>query len=247
MKVPKRNCVAAITSKLKVTFEAAEVIWIVGKPEPLQRFVWLHAQMLFGNDEEPLSYERNTESYRYEDERVQSVYEDGVIRILTQIIGLIQLDRLSAKKVILLTGMPLPDVTDRPETLLFDWEDFEMAGGLDKLAEVIATRQRFETERANLTAESSREEVERILGCSARHANRVLQNLRGGKLLRVPLREQILFLLADGEKKAAELVEAIGGYPQSIGNELKRLVDIGEIVKVRWGVYALPKESPPEQ
>ena len=230
--------------KLKVTFEAAEVIWVVGKPEPLQRFVWLHAQMLFGNDEQPLSYERNTGSYRYEDERVQSVYEDGVIRILTQTLGLIQLDRLSNKTVVLITGMPLPDVTDRPETFLFDWEDFEIAGGLDKLAEVIATRQRFETEKANITAESSREEVERILGCSRVHANRILYNLRGGRIRPVPIREQILSLLVpNAEKKAAELVGAIDGHPKAIDNELRRLVGAGEIVRVRWAVYALREKK----
>ena len=51
-------------------------------------------------------------------------------------------------------------ITDRPETLLFDWEDLKVAGGLDKLSEAIATRQRFERERDTLTAESSRKEVE---------------------------------------------------------------------------------------
>ena len=112
---------------------------------------------------------------------------------------------------------------------------------MDRLPEVIETRQRFEAERERLTAESSREEVERILGCSARQANRVLQKLRGGAPLRVPLRKQILSALADGEKKTVELVAAVEGYPTAVKNELRRLVDTGEIVRVRRGVYALPE------
>ena len=64
--------------------------------------------------------------------------------------------------------------------------------------------------------------------------------LRGGKLQRVPFHEQIFSLLEGGEKKTAELIEAIEGHPGSIKNELKRLVDTGKIVKVRRSVYALP-------
>ena len=142
----------------------------------------------------------------------------------------------------LLTNIELPDITDRPETLLFDWEDFEIAGGLHKLEETIRTRERFEAERDKLTAESSREEVERVLGCSSRQANRMLQKLRGGNIPRVTFREQILFLLSSSrEKTTSSLVAAIDASPQAIGNELKRLLDAGEIVRVRRGVYALPE------
>ena len=119
------------------------------------------------------------------------------------------------------------------------WEDFEVAGGLDKLAGVITTRQRFEAESVELTAETSRTEVKRILGCSSRQANRVLNKLRDGNIPRIPFREQILALLADGKKKTAELVAATNGNPQAIGNEFRHLVDAGEIVRVQRGVYAL--------
>ena len=222
-------------------FQEARVVWIVGTPHWAEGFFWLRAQMLYGNDEEPLSYEGEPESYIYKDERVQSVCEQHVVSLLTEAIGLAGLNRFTDKTIVLISSLELPDITDRPETLLFDWEDFEIAGGLDKLPEVRATRRRFEAERDKLTAESSREEVERILGCSARQANRVLQRLRGGAPLRVPLREQILSALADGERKTAELLAAVDGYPTAIKNELRRLVDAGEIVKVKRGVYALPE------
>ena len=229
---------------LHADFREAQVVWIVGTPQQAPNLVWRSAQILFGNDKEPLSYEEEeTDTLRYKDERIQSVYEQTVVRELTRTILRVGLNRWSGKKVVLISSLALPDITDRPETLLFDWEDFEVAGGLDKLPEVIATRQRFETERDTLITESSREKVEQVLGCSSRQANRVLQRLRGGRTLRVPFREQILTLLAaDGEKRTSEFVGAIEGHPKAIKNELKRLVDAGEIVKVRWGVYALPQK-----
>ena len=224
---------------LETAFQEAEVIWIVGMPEIGQHAILERAQTLFGNDAEPLSYEMESGAYRYKDERVQSVYEKTVTCIFTQIMELAQLNRLANKKIMLITGLRIPEITDRPETLLFDWADFDVAGGLDKLADVIETRQGFETERDNLTSESSRKEVERVLGCSTRQANRVLQRLRGGKI-RVPFRKQILALLADGEKTTPEFVAAIQGHPKAINTELTRLVEIGDIVKVKRGVYTLP-------
>ena len=230
-----------VVEGLETAFQEAQVIWAVGMPEMGPRSVLERTQILFGNDEEPLSYEMEPELYRYKDERVQSVYEKAVVQIFTEIIELAQLDRLETnKKVMLITGFQIPEITDRSETLLFDWEDLDVAGGLDELAEVIATRQRFETERDNLTPESSRREVERVLGCSPRQANRMLQRLRGGKV-RVTFREQILALLADGEKTTPEFVEAIQGHPKAINTELTRLVNMGQIVKVKRGLYRLPK------
>ena len=223
-------------------FQQAEVIWILGAPERPPGLMWRHAQILFGNHEQPLSYETQKGSNAYTDPRIQSVYEQRVISLLTEIFEAVKFNDKTHKKVVLLTGMRLPNITDRPETLLFDWEDFLVAGGLDKLAEVIAIRQQFEMERENLTADTSREEVERVLGCSSRQANRALKKLRGGKALRVPLREQILDALADGEMKTAELVEAIDGYPTTIKNKLRQLVDAGEIVKVKRAVYARKAE-----
>ena len=225
---------------LESTFEEVQVIWIVGIPAMGARALLNRTQILFGNDEKPLSYEMEPGPYRYKDERVQSVYERDITRIFTKIIKLAQLNRLANKTVMLITGLRIPEITDRPETLLFDWEDFDVAGGLDNLAEVIATRQRFETERDNLTVESSRREVERVLGCSPRQANRMLQRMRGGKA-RVTFREQILVLLAGGEKTTPELAAAIQGHPKAINTELTRLVERGEIVKIRRGVYRLPK------
>ena len=225
---------------LETAFQEAQVIWIVGMPHIKPLDILERTQILFGNDEAPLSYEMEPETYRYTDERVQSVYEITISRLFREIIDFAQLNRFGNKKIMLLTSLRIPEITDRPETLLFDWEDFDVAGGLDKLAEVIATREHFETERDNLTAESSRKEVEAILGYSPRQANRVLQRMRGGKSARVTFREQIFALLADGEKTTPEVTAAIQGHPKAINTELTRLVSRGEIVKVQRGVYRLP-------
>ena len=223
--------------------ETPDVIWVVGTLQQPTAAIWHRAQMLFGNDEEPLSYEDEIESGTYKDPRLQSIYEEEAVYSLTRIIGQAELDRLTDRRIVLITGLPLPNITDRPETSIFDWEDLEIAGGLDKLPEAIAIRERFEQERENLTAESSREEVQRVLGCSERQANRVLQRLRGGNIPRVPFRQQILSLLTDREKKTAELTAAIDGHPEAIQHELTRLVDAGEIVRVRRGVYALQSKD----
>ena len=232
---------------LETAFEAVDVVWIVGTPYCEPGVIWRRAQILFGNDEEPLCYEADPEFEHYKDERVQQVYTQSVAELITEIVGRTGLNRLRGKKVVLMSSLEIPDITNRPETLLFDWEDFEVAGGLDKLAETIATRQRFEVERDQLTADTSRQEVERILGCSARQANRTLNKLRGGNIPRVNFREQILTLLADGEKKASEMTTAIDGHPQTIHKELQRLTKLGEIEKVGWGMYALSETSSPEQ
>ena len=228
--------------KLEKAFEEIQVVWIVGTPTWEPGIIWRRTQILFGNDEKPICYETEMDPRRYKDERVQSIYEQNVIGLLKGIIGRMGLNHWTDKKIVLVTSIELPDITDRPETLLFDWEDFEVAGGLDKLPEVIATRQRFEMERDNLTADSSRGEVERVLGCSARQANRVLQKIRGGNIPRVLFRDQIYALLSTGERTTGELVASIEGHPTSVRNELKRLIDAGEVVKVRWGVYSLPSQ-----
>ena len=233
------------TEELQTAFQAADIIWIVGSPERPSGLIWRRAQILFGNHAQALSYETDTGSNDYKDERLQSIYEQDTVGILTEIIEHIRLNASTGKKVVLLTGLRLPNITDRPETFLFDWEDFEVAGGLDKLAEVVAIRQQFETERDTLTAGTSRTEVERVLGCSSRQANRVLKKLRGGKVLRMPLREQILDVLADGEMKTAEIVAAVDGYPTTIRKRLRELVDTEEIVKVKRAVYALKTEQNP--
>lgn len=227
-----------------VNFEPVQVLWVVGIPRWRQRDIWKCSQILFGNDEKPLYYDEEVWVDDNQDERIREVYHQKISGLLAMIVGRVCMNRCSGKKVMLLNNFELPDITDRPETILFDWEDFEIAGGLDKLEATISIREQYEAERDNLTADSDRKEVERILGCSSRQANRVLNKLRGGNIPRVSFREQILFLLSSGrEKTTASLIAAIDSSPQAIGNELKRLLNEGKIVRVRRGVYSLPENQ----
>ena len=215
----------------------ADRLWIVGFLEDSFRLLWLRAQQRFGADENPLNYERDPFGC-FKDKRLQTLYEHTVATKILEYIQEFPAHQPN-KKVILLTALPVQGITDRPETLLFDWADYEVAGCLDNLADTIATRECFEAERANLTGTSSRKKVERILGCSSGQANRILNNLRGGELLRVSLCEQIFSLLSDGEKQTSEIIRVVKGNPGAVKNELSRLVNTGEIIRVRRSVYTL--------
>ena len=115
---------------LETTFQETDVIWIIGALERPLPLIWRWVQILFGNHDIPLAYE-TTRSNRYTDERGQSVYEQEAVSVLVEAIESVNLNHTTGKK---LTGLQLPNITDRTETLLFDSEDFLVAGGLDKLA-----------------------------------------------------------------------------------------------------------------
>ncbi|MCE2412592.1 hypothetical protein J4G07_01175 [Candidatus Poribacteria bacterium] len=224
---------------LQSIFEAADVVWIVGTPYWPPKFIWEQAKILFGNQEQPLNYNLTVNPYQFEDERIQELYEQNAVGTLTQIIRIAGFNETSDKTLILNTALRVPAITDAPETELFDWEDLEIAGGLDKLSETIRIRAGYEAEYANMDASWSRKRVEYLLGVSKAQANRILMRLRGSKLERIPFHVQILDLLSDGEKTTSEILESIQGNPGSIKNELTHLVEMGEIVRIRRGVYAL--------
>ena len=224
---------------LRPIFEAADVVWIVGTPYWHPKFVWEQAKVLFGNQAEPLNYNLTINPYQFADERIQGLYEQNAIGALTQIVRIAGFNEASGKTLVLNTALRIPSVTDAPETELFDWEDFEIAGELDTLSKTIQIREEYEAEYANMDASWSRKRVEYLLGVSKAQANRILMRLRGGKLERIPFHVQIFELLSDGEKTTSEILESIHGNPGAIKNELTHLVETGEIIRVRRGVYAL--------
>ena len=224
---------------LQPIFDAADVVWIVGTPYWHPKFVWEQAKVLFGNQAKPLNYNLTMNPYQFEDQRIQGLYEQNAIGALIQIVRIAGFNAASGKTLVLNTALRIPSVTDAPETELFDWEDFEIAGGLDALSKTIQIREEYEAEYANMDASWSRKRVEYLLGVSKAQANRILMRLRGGKLERTPFHVQIFELLSDGEKTTSEILESIQGNPGSIKNELTHLVETGEIVRVRRGVYAL--------
>ncbi len=225
---------------LRPIFEAADVVWIVGTPYWPPKFIWEQAKILFGNQAEPLNYNLTMNPYQFEDERIQELYQQNAIGTLAQIVRIVGFDKASDKTLVLNTTLPIPSVTEAPETQLFDWEDFEIAGGLDELPTTIRIREEHEAEYANMDASWKRKRVEYLLGVSKAQANRILMRLRGRKLDRVPFHAQIFDLLSNGEKTTSEILESIQGNPGAIKNELTHLVETGEIVRIRRGLYTLP-------
>ena len=137
------------TEVLQAQFEGADAIWMFGAPYWPPGLIWKHAKILFGNAAEPLDYSVSMNPYVFKDERVQQLAEEYSLNAL---IGMLSYAGLqdSGKTIVLKTALRAPGLTDAPETILFDWEDFEIAGGLDKLPETIARREAFEAEVAKI-------------------------------------------------------------------------------------------------
>ena len=223
---------------LRDAFEGSDVIWVFGTPYWSPDLIWKQAKILFGDEAEPLDYSVSVNPYIFKDERLQRLSDAYALHAL---MGMLTYSGLaeSGKTIVLNTALWVPGITDAPETELFDWEDFEIAGGLDRLSETIAQREAYEVEYAEMDASWSRERVEFLFGVSASQANRILRKLRGGLRARVPLEVQILNLLADGEKTTTELIDRVQGNPGAVKNALTKLVRQDEIVRVRQGVYDL--------
>ena len=125
---------------LDTHFKDVDVLHVLFSPEVPPSAVELKAKMLFGNDTEPLCYERDAEG-QYQDERLQQCYADGVISELQQAIGR---GRLVSRPVTVIVwcSHSLPGITDREQTLLFDEVDWQAAeGDFEKLQENIAMRE----------------------------------------------------------------------------------------------------------
>ena len=127
---------------LDTKFEKVDTLWVLFAPEvPPSELEW-NARMVFGNDTEPLSFERG-EGGHWVDARVQQVFDACVIAELVQAVGRARLV-LYAKRVVIISALPLPGITER--AVLFDETDSEIAGGLANLASTVADREAAELE-----------------------------------------------------------------------------------------------------
>ena len=128
---------------LDTHFKDVDVLHVLFSPELPLSAVEFKAKMLFGDDAEPLCYDRD-ESGQYIDTRLQQCYDDGVISELQQAIGR---GRLVSSQVTIVVWCShhLPGITDRQQTHLFDENDWQQAeGDLEKLQAVIAEREAAE-------------------------------------------------------------------------------------------------------
>lgn len=220
-----------------LSLKDADVLWILGLPQLEPHALWIRSMRIFGGEERPLDYDYSGATGIYKDARVQSIYEDYAINSILTKINEFALTKRINKTLIVLSALTIPGITDHPETQFFDWQDFLIAGRLDKLSETVAIREDYERQRDALTADSTRDEIQRIYGCTTRHANRIAQNLRGGQPLRASLSNQILSCLTNGEKSTKEILTTVDGHPTAIRRKLKDLVDNAEIQRVRHGIY----------
>ena len=125
---------------LSKVFDDVNDLWIMGLPEIEEHVLQHNAKMVFGADDEPLTWERS-ETREFVDVRVQSIYESIVLALVEQAVGRARLNRFRKKRVYLFTGVRIKSITDRKETLLFDFADCEIATSLSELKEVILKRQ----------------------------------------------------------------------------------------------------------
>ena len=134
---------------LETEFDGADVIWTLGTPYYPPHLIWRDASILFGDATEPLDYNVSMNPYVFKDERIQKLTETYSLYALIGALSYAGLQD-SGKTLVLNTALRVPGLTDAPETVLFDWEDFEIAGGLDKLPETIARRVAFESEATRI-------------------------------------------------------------------------------------------------
>ena len=128
---------------LDTHFKGVDVLHILFSPEVPPSAIERKAKALFGNDTEPLCYDRD-ENGHYTDQRLQACYDDGVIAELLQAIGR---GRLVSRPVTVVVwcSHDLPGITDREQTILFDETNWQKAGGdLDKLQDIVTHRETSE-------------------------------------------------------------------------------------------------------
>ena len=134
---------------LDEVFKDVKDYWIIGSPEVGPEVIKHTAKLLFGNKEEPLNFERDDDKV-FIDPDIQSVYEACVVALLQQAVGRARLNRIANNRVFIFSGVYIPTVTDRDETLLFDFPDCEIARSSNELEHWIRVREREEESNADM-------------------------------------------------------------------------------------------------
>ena len=165
---------------LDTDFKEVDVLWVLFAPEiPSYEKEWV-AKKLYGNDDEPLNYQRDKETGKYIDQRLQNISDNLVIGELIQAVGRVRLI-LRARTIVILSSHYLPNITDRTETRLFDEADWDIAGGLENIDATITQREKAEKHAAELTGDNSIADFQEAFGCSKRHARRLRDEKKNKK------------------------------------------------------------------
>ena len=153
-----------------------DVFWIMFAPFLPPEEVKRRAKLIYGADSESLDYTRGTDGI-YVDSRVQSISDAAVQNELIQAVGRARLVRRKNVKVVILTGVHLKGITDREETVLFNYEDYLIAGSLDKLEEFVQKRESDIAQIRQMRADgASKADIQEIFRLSYRRVDAILQS-----------------------------------------------------------------------
>ena len=194
---------------LDTHFKDVDVLHVLFSPEVPPSAVEWKAKTVFGNDTEPLNYERD-DSGQYLDTRLQQCYENGVISELVQAIGR---GRLVSRRVTVVVwcSHSLPGITDRQHTRLFDEHDWQQAGGLENLEAII-------TEREKAEQNGDTQAYAKVTGVSERTAYRQTAETR--KQSKAERNAEIRRRSAAGEKQQ-QIASALGIGIATVNRVLK--------------------------
>ena len=117
--------------------------WVLGTPDVNQSVVEQRTKIFYGNDTEPLDFERDDSTRQYTDQRAQRCWENEVIARLIQAVGRGRLNR-KANTVIVFSNVLIPDYTRQATGFVI--EDLEVAGGLENLTDTAQARLDAENE-----------------------------------------------------------------------------------------------------
>ena len=150
---------------------------ILGTPNVGQEALETACKLLMGMTDQPLDFTRNNDG-TFNDPNVQTVTDAIVQDEMTQSVGRGGLVKNPSKAVIW-SSYDLPSITHRGQTILFDENDWELAGGnLDALPEIVAEREKTEKALAEAIEKGDVEQVADLKNVSKGHARKLTQEPR---------------------------------------------------------------------
>ena len=230
-------------NELKLKISDADTVWCFGLARTTAFIVWRAAKILFGDEDEPIDYRVSLRDLAFKDPRLEEFANQVSLTIHTGMLSYVGFENTD-KTLILNTAFRIPGITDAPETQLFDWEDFEIAGGLANLDATIAQREAYETRASEINGTSMPYQIMQVLGVDRIEANRILRDEYGRKGI-VPVQQEILSIIREGETEVQNILNTLSDrHPRGIRNALTEMVNEGIIQRTHRGTYKLIEEKP---
>ena len=245
-----------------------DVLFVVGTPEVPDSAVIQKAKLIFGGTEfatQPLDTTRSertlNEGCPYSDWQMQVAWRHAVLEIVNQAIGRARLN-LHPRTVVAITGIRIPKLTDREDTVLFDIKDWTVAGTLDRLPDEAARtafareaqKQRQDEINQRLENGESQQSIANTEGITywdvrkvafARRARRTVLEHRAKATL-VNKVQDYINKNPDGHTTRSIINTFSDYHPSSVKNALAELVASDKVIKFMHGMYcATPEILPP--